>query len=188
MPPCHVSRQDSPLSQSQQTPPPSSAPSHYSHCTDGIPSSSQPLAPQLSASQPTLQPSSSQPPPRREPYRFDFGKREGKTIAEVPPDYIAFLNREGVIKQRPDLAAGVDEYERPNPPVGTLRKGEYRFTFGKHEGKTLAEVPSQYIWFFKNRTTILKDKPEVGAAIRQFEKTQNRSRRRGRAPMCECCD
>ncbi|KAI4703586.1 hypothetical protein J4E89_010007 [Alternaria sp. Ai002NY15] len=182
---------------SQQAPlPPSTAPSHYSLCKDDMPNSSQSPASQLSASQPTPQPSSSQPPPRREPYRFDFGKYTGKTIAEVPPSYMAYLDKEGVIKQRPDLAAGVDEYERHHPPIGTPQKGEYRFTFGKHVGKTLAEVPSQYIWWLKDNTTISRDKPEVGAAIRQFErtqkrtqtKTQNRSRRRAWSPMCSCCD
>ncbi|KAI4913434.1 uncharacterized protein J4E92_009783 [Alternaria infectoria] len=191
-----ASSQLSQMSQPQQAPPPpSTAPSHHSLCKDGIPSSSQPLAPQLSASQPTPQ-SSSQPPPCREPYRFDFGKYTGKTIAEVPPSYMAYLDKEGVIKQRPDLAAGVDEYERHHPPIGTPHKGEYRFTFGKHVGKTLAEVPSQYIWWLKNNTTISKDKPEVGAAIRQFErtqkhtqaKTQNRRRQRAWSPMCSCCD
>lgn len=62
---------------------------------------------------------------------------------------MAFLDREVVIKQRPDLAAGVDEYERHNPPIGTPCKGEYRFTFGMHEGKTVVEVPFKYIWFHK---------------------------------------
>ncbi|KAI4959908.1 hypothetical protein J4E86_001526 [Alternaria arbusti] len=192
-----ASSQVSMASQPQQDPPPpSTAPSHYSLCKDDVPSSSQPLAPQLSASQLTPQPSSSQPPPRREPYRFDFGKYTGKTIAEVPPSYMAYLDKEGVIKQRPDLAAGVDEYERHHPPIGTPQKGEYRFTFGKHVGKTLAEVPSQYIWWLKDNTTISRDKPEVGAAIRQFErtqkrtqtKTQNRRRQRAWSPMCPCCD
>jgi len=109
---------------------------------------------------------------------------------------MAYLDKEGVIKQRPDLAAGVDEYERHHLPIGTQQKGEYRFTFGKHVGKTLAEVPSQYIWWLKNNTTISTDKPEVGAAIRQFErtqkhtqtKTQNRRRQRAWSPMCSCCD
>ncbi|KAI4696851.1 uncharacterized protein J4E88_001030 [Alternaria novae-zelandiae] len=182
---------------SQQAPlPPSTAPSHYSLCKNDVPSSSQPPAPQLSASQPTPQPPSSQPPPRKQPYRFDFGKHEGKTIAEVPPDYMAFLKSKGFTDTNETLAAGVAEYERHHPPIGTPRKGEYRFTFGKHEGKTVAEVPSQYIWWLKTQTSIPKDKPELGAAIRQLErtqkrtqtKTQNRSRRRAWSPMCPCCD
>jgi len=192
-----ASSQLSQISQPQQAPPPpSTAPSHYSLCKDVVPSSSQPSAPQLSASQPTPQPSSSQPPPRREPYRFDFGKYTGKTIAEVPPDYMAFLKSKGFTETNETLAAGVAEYERHHPPIGTPRKGEYKFTFGKHEGKTVAQVPQTYIWFIKNKTTIMKDKPEVGAAIRQFErtqkhtqtKTQNRRRQRAWSPMCSCCD
>ncbi|KAI4616938.1 hypothetical protein J4E83_006520 [Alternaria metachromatica] len=185
------------MSQPQQAPPPpSTAPSHYSLCKGDMPNSSQPPAPQLSASQPAQQPPTSQPPPRKQPYRFDFGKHEGKTIAEVPPDYMAFLKSKGFTETNETLAAGVAEYERHHPPIGTPRKGEYRFTFGKHEGKTVAEVPSQYIWWLKTQTSIPKDKPELGAAIRQFErtqkrtqtKTQNRSRRRAWSPMCPCCD
>ena len=192
-----ASSQLSMASQSQRAqPPPSTAPSHYSLCKDNKPDSSQPPAPQLSASQPTPQPPSSQPPPRKQPYRFDFGKHEGKTIAEVPPDYMAFLKSKGFTETNETLAAGVAEYERHHPPIGTPRKGEYRFTFGKHEGKTVAEVPSQYIWWLKTQTSIPKDKPELGAAIRQLErtqkrtqtKTQNRSRRRAWSPMCPCCD
>ncbi|KAI4612524.1 hypothetical protein J4E80_007258 [Alternaria sp. BMP 0032] len=192
-----ASSQLSMASQSQQAqPPPSTAPSHYSLCKDNKPNSSQPSAPQLSASQPAPQPPSSQPPPRKQPYRFDFGKHEGKTIAEVPPDYMAFLKSKGFTETNETLAAGVAEYERHHPPIGTPRKGEYRFTFGKHEGKTVAQVPQTYIWFIKNKTTIMKDKPEVGAAIRQFERTQkrtetkaqNRGRRRAWSPMCSCCD
>ncbi|KAI4611616.1 uncharacterized protein J4E87_010466 [Alternaria ethzedia] len=154
-----ASSQISMASQSQQTqPPPSTAPSHYSLCKDDMPNSSQPPAPQLSASQPAPQPPSSQPPPRKQPYRFDFGKHEGKTIAEVPPDYMAFLKSKGFTETNETLAAGVAEYERHHPPIGTPRKGEYRFTFGKHEGKTVAEVPSQYIWWLKTQTSIPKDK------------------------------
>ncbi|KAI4658659.1 uncharacterized protein J4E79_006417 [Alternaria viburni] len=192
-----ASSQLSQMSQPQQAPPPpSTAPSHYSLCKDDMPNSSQPPAPQLSASQPAPQPPSSQPPPRKQSYRFDFGKHEGKTIAEVPPDYMAFLKSKGFTETNETLAAGVAEYERHHPPIGTPRKGEYKFTFGKHEGKTVAQVPQTYIWFIKNKTTIMKDKPEVGAAIRQFERTQkrtetkaqNRGRRRAWSPMCSCCD
>jgi uncharacterized protein (DUF3820 family) len=158
-------------SQSQQAPPPfSSAPTHYTQSKDGIPSSSQ--SP------------SSQPPPRKEPYRLDFGKHEGKTIAEVPPDYIAFLKNKGTIETNKTLAAGLAEYEQNNPPITTSRKGkngkplQYRFSFGIHEGKTVAQVPPGYILFLKNKTTILKDKPEVGAAIRLYEQSRSRRSRR----------
>jgi len=182
-----ASSQVSMASQPQQAPPPpSTAPSHYSLCKDDIPSSSQPAP----------QPPSSQPPSRKQPYRFDSGKHEGKPIAEVPPDYMAFLKSKGFTETNETLAAGVAEYERHHPPIGTPHKGEYKFTFGKHEGKTVAQVPQSYIWFIKNKTTIMKDKPEVGAAIRQFERTQKRTetkaqsrgRRRAWSPMCSCCD
>jgi uncharacterized protein (DUF3820 family) len=159
------------VNQSHQTlPPTSSAPTHSAHSKDGIPSSSQPPSPQ--------------PPPRKEPYRLDFGKHEGKTIAEVPPDYIAFLKSKGLIETNKTLAAGVAEYERLNPPITTPRKGknskplEYRFSFGIYEGKTVAQVPAGYILFLKNKTTILKDKPEVGAAIRLYEESRSRRSRR----------
>ncbi|KAG9186295.1 hypothetical protein G6011_02851 [Alternaria panax] len=81
------------------------------------------------------QPFASQPPAKQEPYHFDFGKHKGQTIAEVPPDYMSFLQQKGIIDDRPDLVEGVAECERHNPPIGApstgcaAKKAPYRFTF-----------------------------------------------------------
>ncbi|KAL0063460.1 hypothetical protein AAF712_009664 [Marasmius tenuissimus] len=60
--------------------------------------------------------STRKPKPSQEPYRFDFGKHNGKTLLEVPPSYITWCINEGVAETRPQLKKAINAYMK-SPPV-----------------------------------------------------------------------
>ncbi|KAI3605723.1 hypothetical protein WG66_012011 [Moniliophthora roreri] len=49
------------------------------------------------------------------PYRFDFGTHDGKTLLEVPPSYIAWIQSEGIDKKRPALKKAIAAYMKTPP-------------------------------------------------------------------------
>ncbi|KAG7090063.1 hypothetical protein E1B28_011680 [Marasmius oreades] len=74
-------------------------------------------------SSPTKRLSQSRPsvsmPKSQEPYRFDFGKYNGKTLLEVPPSYITWCINEGVTETRPQLKKAIKSYMQ-SPPATEL--------------------------------------------------------------------
>lgn len=142
-------------------PPPPPPPASQPKLQD-VPPSSAPA--RTLASQP---PSSQEPPPStpvsQSEYRFDFGKHIGKTLSEVPADYIDFLKQRRIVESKPALAVAVIKHERelsrsalvatssrPEPTTFTLR-------FGKHKGKTIDEVPSDYVTWLKNSSDMYNE-------------------------------
>ncbi|KAK0355418.1 hypothetical protein LTR02_008806 [Friedmanniomyces endolithicus] len=76
------------------------------------------------------------------PYVLTFGKHAGKSLNDIPPDYIAWLKKGELIHKDADLAAAVADWDRI-PRV-------YRLCFGKHKGCTLAEVPPTYLLWLQD--------------------------------------
>jgi uncharacterized protein (DUF3820 family) len=97
-----------------------------------------------------------------EEYRFDFGKHSGKNLGEVPQDYLKFLKERGILTERPILASTIADYERRHLP-----EANYRLTFGKNEGKSLFEVPADYIDFL-NDNGVTQRYPDLAAAMRHL--------------------
>lgn len=124
---------------SSSLPPPSSAPLRLDPPSQNI-ALSQVGPPPSSAPAPSTAASTSPAD-----YRFNFGKNMGKMISEVPDDYIDYLKEKKIIETRPDLAAALEYFNRIYPP-----EQRYRLTFGKNKGKSLFEVPPNYIQFLKD--------------------------------------
>ena len=102
-------------------------------------------------------------------YVFDFGKHIGLRLEDVPRNYITFLVRNEVWRQRPSLwkALFMNGIVFEEPPVGVSNEDvipvadnkhvrieqpsstniehvDYVFDFGRHNGKKWSEVPQQY--------------------------------------------
>jgi uncharacterized protein (DUF3820 family) len=111
-------------------------------------------------------------------YRFDFGKHIGKTLNEIPSQYISFLKNRGIVEDKPALAAAVIKHERQNlqsaPPVSSNPSpDQYTLKFGKHVGKTLAEIPEQYLTWLKT-TDMLGNNEDLRNAVRHHDKASRR--------------
>ncbi|KAF9697974.1 hypothetical protein EKO04_004320 [Ascochyta lentis] len=124
-------------------------------------------------------------------YRFDFGIHTGKTLAEVPPEYVAFLKQRGIVEGKPALAVAVIRFERENAPSATAASksrsdpAQYTLKFGKHIGKTVSEVPEQYLTWLKT-TKILHENEDLRNAVAHHERTRtpakSKSAKRRRTP------
>lgn len=132
--------------------------------------------------------------PNEYPYRFDFGKHNGKSIKEVVRkngSYIGFLTIEKVYEENPALSDALNwatlykaKIERikqeATDTVDTEEDHPYKFTFGKHQGKTIKEVwktNGGYIGFLKQKKIYWTD-PEVDKALRWLNKHKERIRRK----------
>jgi uncharacterized protein (DUF3820 family) len=109
------------------------------------------------------------------PYRSDFGIHNGKSVAEAPSDYVQFLKDRGIVDGKPALAAAVAAYEQDHPPISsqptsTWNPDQYVFTFGKHAGKLLKTVPTDYLLWLKS-SPIYTENHTVRSAIQHYEKT-----------------
>ncbi|KAF2819409.1 hypothetical protein CC86DRAFT_413103 [Ophiobolus disseminans] len=137
------------------------------------PSSSAPA--RVSVSQPvSIHEVSPSTPSSQGEYRFDFGKHIGKTLTEVPPDYISFLKQKGIVENKPALAVAVIEYERQASARCTTSQpasANVTLKFGKHIGKTLQEVPSDYLAWLKS-SSIYTDSQALQDAFALYERTQ----------------
>jgi uncharacterized protein (DUF3820 family) len=102
-------------------------------------------------------------------YRFDFGIHAGKTLVEVPPEYLKFLKQRGIVEGKPALAVAVIKHEREllqNPPPSSQPDpARYTLKFGKHKGRTLSEIPNDYITWLKNSTTMCAENQALHDAI-----------------------
>jgi uncharacterized protein (DUF3820 family) len=132
----------------------------------------------VSASQPTEPPSSMPPSSQSTQYRFDFGKHAGKTLDEIPAQYIEFLKREGIVESRPNLAVAVIRHEREQAQrrrVGSSQSapGTYTLTFGKHIGKTLRDVPSQYISWLRTSCDVYQESKALRDAVADYDRYTN---------------
>ena len=124
-------------------------------------------------------------------YRFDFGMHAGKTLSEVPSDYINFLKQRGIVESKPALAVAVIKHEREHPPSASITASRsdpasYTLKFGKHIGKTLQEVPSDYLAWLKS-SNIYTDSHTLQDAFAYYERTHRSARtpvssKRKRAP------
>ncbi|KAK0247889.1 hypothetical protein LTR12_011675 [Friedmanniomyces endolithicus] len=95
-------------------------------------------------------------------YVLTFGKHAGKSLNDVPPDYVAWLKKGELIHKNADLAAAVADWDRI-PRV-------YRLCFGKHKGCTLAEVPPTYLLWLQDF-----DAPEGHEDLKQALKDHKRA-------------
>jgi uncharacterized protein (DUF3820 family) len=149
---------------SQSLPPPSSAPTRA------------PTTPSPSTQTPPSSTPSIAPPTE---YRFDFGIHTGKSLSEVPPEYLTFLKQRGIVSGKPTLSAAVAKHEQnthlpPDP-------ARYTLTFGKHIGEALSDVPSDYLTWLK-KSHLLYENTALRDAIRHFERAVPAKRKRGSEP------
>jgi uncharacterized protein (DUF3820 family) len=100
---------------------------------------------------------------------------EGKSPTAAPPQPVSQQSLAPLSSPAAQLptslrqilqAAGVGS-QASQPPTGL--PSEYRFDFGKHIGKVLADVPADYISFLKERG-IVGSKPDLAAAIVEHER------------------
>ncbi|KAK1071621.1 hypothetical protein LTR74_003251 [Friedmanniomyces endolithicus] len=96
------------------------------------------------------------------PFVLTFGKHAGKSLNDVPPDYIAWLKKGELIPENVDLAAAVADWDRI-PRV-------YRLCFGNHKGCTLAKVPPTYLLWLQDF-----DAPEGHEDLKQALKDHKRA-------------
>jgi uncharacterized protein (DUF3820 family) len=110
-------------------------------------------------------------------YRFDFGKHAGKTLAKVPSDYITFLKQRGIVEDKPALAVAVIKHEREqsrSAQVTTSSQPDlatFTLKFGKHKGKTLYQVPSDYLAWLKTSSNLYNESQPLRDAIAHYERT-----------------
>ncbi|KAF2876088.1 hypothetical protein BDV95DRAFT_216581 [Massariosphaeria phaeospora] len=114
-------------------------------------------------SQPLPQPADTQAPTSTpvapEPYRLDFGMHAGKTLLETPFHYLSYLKQAGIVETKPLLAAALAQHERLYPPAS-----QWRFTFGKHKGALVADVPDNYIDWLK-ASPLWSENADLRAAV-----------------------
>lgn len=137
---------------------------------------------------PTSKPSDASPAE----YRFDFGIHAGKTIGEVPSDYLDFLRKRGIVEGKPALAAAVIKYERehasntvPASSKSRTDPAQYTLKFGRHIGKTMSQVPAQYLTWLKT-TEMLDDNEDLRNALyhhmRMQKPAKSKTLKRPRTP------
>lgn len=84
-------------------------------------------------------------------YLLKFGKHRGKSLDEVPKGYIDWIIERKIHQEDPALKAALLEHgfigdeSSSSIDVSTSSRQPYRLNFGRHEGKTLKEVPIDYI-------------------------------------------
>ncbi|KAF2499036.1 hypothetical protein BU16DRAFT_535453 [Lophium mytilinum] len=167
------------------TPPSSSLPqSSMSPWTSQIQGSVPTLSalPPVSSLPPSsVPPSSSQIPqialPDALTYRFTFGVHVGRSLAEVPFDYLSHLNDRGIISSRPDLAAAIADLQQQNPSLfAPPDPSLYVLNFGSNHGMTLDSVPPSYIQYLKNEK-ISDTRPDLAAALKYFDRKNKKAQK-----------
>jgi uncharacterized protein (DUF3820 family) len=111
-------------------------------------------------------------------YRFDFGKHAGKTLDEIPAQYIEFLKRESIVESRPNLAVAVIRHEREQAQRSRIKSsqsapGTYTLTFGKHIGKLLRDVPSQYVNWQRTSCDVYQESKALRDAVTDYDLWMN---------------
>lgn len=133
--------------------------------------------------------SSSQTPrialPNALTYRFTFGVHIGRSLAEVPLEYLSHLNDRGIISSRPDLTAAIADLQQQNPSLfAPPDPSLYVLNFGSNHGMTLDSIPPSYIQYLKNEK-ISDTRPDLAAALKYFDrknkKVQKERARKGKS-------
>jgi uncharacterized protein (DUF3820 family) len=111
-------------------------------------------------------------------YRFDFGKHAGKTLDEILAQYIEFLKHEGIVESRPNLAVAAIRHEREQAQRRRVESsqsapGIYTLTFGKNIGKTLRDVPSQYISWLRTSCDMYQESKALRDAVADYDLWMN---------------
>jgi uncharacterized protein (DUF3820 family) len=148
--------------------------------SNDAPSSIAPARPIASPHSSSTGLSSTPPCASQTEYRFDFGIHTGKTLNQVPTDYLDFLKQRGIVEGKPALAMAVARHERLHPPAvqtSSSQDDPARFTlkFGKHTGKTLDQVPEDYLDWLKS-SNILEENRALRAAFAYYEKHSTTAR------------
>jgi uncharacterized protein (DUF3820 family) len=105
------------------------------------------------------------------PHRLRFGKYKGRTLAEVPPDYLNELRKFAGLFAT--TRKQIEDYLR----VLARDPGRARMPFGCHAGTTLDELETSYLdWLLGN------DDLELGTALRWLLTAELR-RRESRVPV-----
>ncbi|KAK7050907.1 hypothetical protein VNI00_005019 [Paramarasmius palmivorus] len=60
-------------------------------------------------------------------YKFNFGKHKGRTINEVPWDYILWCTDQGIPNNRPDLKAGIEAFLQAHPVYRGIKSVKQRY-------------------------------------------------------------
>src|SRR5262249_1905550 len=99
------------------------------------------------------------------PHRLRFGRYKGRTLDEVPPDYLATLRRfDGLY---PATLRQIEDYLR----VLVRDPGRARIPFGSHAGQTLDELETSYLdWLLGS------DDLELGPALKWLVTAELRRR------------
>lgn len=121
-------------------------------------------------------------------YRFDFGIHRGKTLTEVPSEYVIFLKKHGIVEGKPAVAVAVIKHERKKPQSAAPASSqpskdpaEYRLKFGKHIGKTVSEVPDYYLRWRKS-IDMLDDNEDLRHAVAYNDRLRKPAKRRAPKP------
>lgn len=91
-----------------------------------------------------------------------FGKHKGKVFAELPANYIAWV-LQNLPDLRPELRDALKgEYARR---PGSVKKKITHMPFGKYQGESLADLPSDYVnWLLSN----CQLRPELRVALEEL--------------------
>ncbi|KAJ8113340.1 hypothetical protein OPT61_g4506 [Boeremia exigua] len=130
-------------------------------------------------------------------YRFNFGMHLGKILAQVPRNYLDFLQENGIVATRADLAAAITSFntkQATDPPLTAPRPSDYVLCFGKYKGQKVANVSRQYLEWLET-TELLEQNPDLNKAVMYEMRTRKPPKPSGRIgsskPRCtfECtCD
>ncbi|KAH7065794.1 hypothetical protein BKA63DRAFT_164923 [Paraphoma chrysanthemicola] len=124
-------------------------------------------------------------------YRFDFGIHTGKTLDEVPLDYLEFLKKKGIVEGKPSLSMAVTRYERLHPldaQIPSSGEGLASFTLklDKYAGKRLDQVPADYLNWLRS-SNFYDENPEMRRAFAHLDNNKSKavrgaSQKRKRTP------
>lgn len=134
--------------------------------------------------------------PSDHPYKFDFGKHDGESIKEVfktDGAYIGFLKKEKVYVGKPALNDALNWLKGYKEKIESLEEEAadtvdaeddhpYKFTFGKHKGKTIKEVSNEdgsYIGYVKKERMYEKD-PKLNEALNWLRRHKEKIERKQR--------
>lgn len=96
--------------------------------------------------------------------------RKSKTVLPKPiDDYQHFVHLADYLASRKDLTMAFDNYEQANVELPNI--DEYKFTFGRHKGKTIPEVASKDIGWLKWAQENLNREPAI-TLIKNYFKSQ----------------
>ncbi|KAE9380758.1 hypothetical protein N431DRAFT_135363 [Stipitochalara longipes BDJ] len=133
---------------------------------------------------------------KSEPYRFDFGRYQGKLLDECPPDYLEWITKKNIPTTRPNLREALAEFRTRLTPPKTMPTattsstiacdmsakpyvkyqtqtprtaqdaGNFILAFGKYKGIKISEVNRSYLEWLS--TSTFDPGADCRAAVRSY--------------------